>query len=164
MAMAARAARYAPARPAPARRPAPSVRPGPTARAVPAARQARRTPVRYRPQGLAFAGLILFAVGGFIFGLVTLNIYIAQSSFRVGELEKTMEQQMAQARQMRVRIAEAESPVRLAEAAAKLGLVRPDQREYLSVTGPAEIAGPQEAPRLREFAVSSAVTGRPGRA
>ncbi|MGH2772683.1 MAG: hypothetical protein ACRDIU_06060 [Actinomycetota bacterium] len=162
MAMAARAARYTPARPRPVRRPAPAA--SPARRAVPATKQAARTSVRYRPQGLAFAAAILFAVGGFIFGLVTLNIYIAQSSFRIGELEKNMEQQMAQARQMRVRIAEAESPVRLAEAAAKLGLVRPDQREYLSVTGPAESADPQETSRLREFAVSSAVTGRPGRA
>lgn len=87
---------------------------------------------RYRPSGVAFVAVGLGAVGAFVFGLVLINIYVAQSSFRMVNLQEQVARQEASYRRMRYEIARAESPARLAEEAERIGLVVPEHQEYIA--------------------------------
>jgi len=76
---------------------------------------------------VAFFGIL----ASFIFGLVLLNIYVAQTSFQFDELQRQVAGQQDAYRQLRYELAVAESPGRLADAVAQLGLVAPDRQERL---------------------------------
>ncbi|HVF12925.1 MAG TPA: hypothetical protein VNA87_07560 [Actinomycetota bacterium] len=66
-----------------------------------------------------------------VFGLVLLNIYLAQSSFRLADLQSKVVTAEAQHRNMRLKVAVSESPEKVAAAAGALGLVVPEQQEYI---------------------------------
>lgn len=86
------------------------------------------------------AGGVLLA-GSVIFGLVLVNIFLAQSSFRLSDLQGRVAEQETRYRQLRFEVAKAESPERIAKTAAELGLEAPGKQEY--ILGPAVIAGGQ---------------------
>lgn len=111
---------------------------------LPARRHLRLVPgeagsaaTRRRPEsgtaraGLPFVAIALFAVALFVFGLVILHILVAQGSFRLQDLQSKVREEEGRRRQMLYQVARAESPVAVADAAARLGLVVPDSQRYL---------------------------------
>ncbi len=80
---------------------------------------------------MAALASLLSLLAALIFGLVLLNIHVAQNSFRLEALQQQVSEQQDMYRQMRYRVASAQSPARLAETAEKMGLVAPVQQEYL---------------------------------
>jgi hypothetical protein len=69
---------------------------------------------------------------------VLVNIFLAQSSFRLSDLQGRVAEQEARYRQLRYEVAKAESPERIAHTAGALGLQAPGKQEY--IFGPAVIA------------------------
>ncbi|HVE75684.1 MAG TPA: hypothetical protein VND22_02830 [Actinomycetota bacterium] len=70
-------------------------------------------------------------MAAFVFGLVLLNVFVAQGSFQLAELREQVADQERQYRQMRYEVAKSESPERVAEMASRLGLVVPAEQEYI---------------------------------
>lgn len=93
----------------------------------------RRAPEAKKSQsaGMTFFVVSAIAIAAFVFGLVLLNVFLAQSSFRLADLQAETANQEALYRKMRFEVAKAESPSRVAEAATSMGLVVPDKQEYL---------------------------------
>lgn len=122
------------ARPAPKRPPQHRARrhlrliPGGKAAGPKAKKNAVRATARSRLVLAIAAAVTLAAI---VFGLVLLNIYLAQSSFRLAELEQQVTQQQELYRKMRLQAATAESPEKIAAAAAGLGLVAPQEQGYI---------------------------------
>lgn len=92
-----------------------------------------------------------------VFGLVLLNIYLAQSSFRLADLQSKVVTAEAEHRNMRLKVAVNESPEKVAAAAGALGLVAPEQQEYIEGR-PTEIRLAKAPPR--ELDGVKAVLGR----
>ena len=88
------------------------------------------------------AGGVILA-GAVIFGLVLVNIFLAQSSFRLSDLQGRVAEQEARHRQLRLEVAKAEAPERIAQTAAELGLQAPGKQEY--ILGPAAIRAGRQA-------------------
>lgn len=80
---------------------------------------------------IAFAAAMVVTVAAFVFGLVLLNIYLAQSSFNLAQIQSNAIREEAKYRRMRFEVARAESPEKVAEIATQLGLVPPESQEYL---------------------------------
>lgn len=122
------------ARPAPKRAPQHRVRrhlrliPGGKGHARPRSKKSARASARSR---LIFAITAAVTLAAIVFGLVLLNIYLAQSSFKLAELEQQVAQQQELYRRMRLQTATAESPEKVAAAAAGLGLVAPQEQGYI---------------------------------
>lgn len=114
----------------------PKLRLVPTGPGVMPARMIRPKSKR-RVNAVALAAGIV-AAAGVVFGLVLVNIFLAQSSFRLSDLERQVAEQEARHRQLRFEVARAESPERIAQLASRLGLRAPDKQEY--ILGPAVIA------------------------
>lgn len=74
--------------------------------------------------GVLLAGVV-------VFGLVLLNIYLAQVSFTLSEVQSGVAEQRSLQRRLRSEVAAAESPDRLSQLAAELGLVVPAQPRQL---------------------------------
>jgi len=89
--------------------------------------------------GTAFVVLAALAVGTIVLGLVVLNVLVAQKSFRLGDLNKAVQQAELRSQQLRFDVATAGSPDAIAAAAQRLGLVPPDRQEFL--VRPAQPAG-----------------------
>jgi hypothetical protein len=86
----------------------------------------------------------LFVASGVVFGLVLVNIALAQSSFQLADLQKRSAEQQARSRQLRFEVAKAESPERIAQVGAELGLVAPERQQYLQ--GPAVLVSSHPEP------------------
>ncbi|HLF70200.1 MAG TPA: hypothetical protein VI541_04520 [Actinomycetota bacterium] len=97
-----------------------------------------------------------------IFGVVLLNVFVAQGSFKLEDLQSQVEQQSNEYRRMRFEVAKAEAPARVAEAATALGLVVPDTQEYilgLPVEHPAQVA--EKALSGDQLALKAGLDGEP---
>lgn len=81
--------------------------------------------------GMAFVVLSALVVGALVLGLVVLNVLVAQTSFRVNDLQKAVQQQEARSQQLRYAVATADSPEAIADAAAGLGLVPPERQDFI---------------------------------
>ncbi|HEY8200063.1 MAG TPA: hypothetical protein VII47_01780 [Actinomycetota bacterium] len=81
--------------------------------------------------GMAFVVLAALAVGAIVLGLVVLNVLVAQKSFRLGDLNRAVQQEQMRSQQLRFAVATAGSPDAIAAAAQRLGLVPPDRQEFL---------------------------------
>ncbi|MGH2733617.1 MAG: hypothetical protein ACRDJG_11910 [Actinomycetota bacterium] len=81
--------------------------------------------------GLGFALVCSLIVGASVLGLVVLNVLVAQSSFRLGDLRARVEEEEARSRRLHYEVSAGESPAKLAEAAHRLGLVIPERQEIL---------------------------------
>ena len=90
--------------------------------------QARRAAVR-RPKP-AFVPAVALC-GCVVFGLVLLNIYVAQGSFRLADVQNRVAEQDSAYRRLRFEVASAESPERIARMASELGLVAPERQQYI---------------------------------
>jgi len=73
----------------------------------------------------------LLVVSGVVFGLVLLNIHVAQNSFHLSDLQRQAAQLQNEQRRLRYEVAKAESPEKIVEMGATLGLVAPASQEYI---------------------------------
>ena len=124
-----RAGAAAPARPrhqpdaVPARR---HLRPVPDTRTRPERPSTRR---RLRPQ--AALALALGAFFLILFGVALLQTVLVQGQIHLDGLRADVAERQTEARTLRADVAAAESPAQLIEAARGLGLVPPDQTNYV---------------------------------
>lgn len=81
----------------------------------------------------------LLVVSGVVFGLVLLNIHVAQNSFHLSDLQRQAAELQNEQRRLRYEVAKAESPEKIVEMGATLGLVAPASQEYIN--GPVLMAG-----------------------
>ena len=95
------------------------------------ARNARTKTKKGQGTSLAFLIAVAVTIGALVFGLVLLNVYLAQSSFKLADLEQRVAKQEELYRMKRLQVATAESPDKIASAAASIGLVAPEQQEYI---------------------------------
>ncbi len=75
--------------------------------------------------------LALAACAVVVFGLVLLNIHVAQTSFRLADLQARALEQESAYRRLRFELASAESPEKVAKMARDLGLVPPERQEFI---------------------------------
>ena len=66
-----------------------------------------------------------------VFGLVLLNISVAQTSFYLSDLQREAAELQSEQRRLRYELAKAEAPGKIVEMASSLGLVPPASQEYL---------------------------------
>jgi cell division protein FtsL len=85
----------------------------------------------------------LLVVAGVVFGLVLLNIHVAQTSFHLSDLQRQAAELQTEQRRLRYEVAKAESPEKIVEMGATLGLVAPAAQEYID--GPVLVAGGRPA-------------------
>lgn len=94
-----------------------------------------------RTPRLPFFAVAFAVVGLAIFGVVSLQAMVSQSSFRM----KTLQERNASLQQsygrLELEVTELSSPERLAQKAHQLGLQLPDQVEPVTVDGPARPKG-----------------------
>jgi cell division protein FtsL len=98
---------------------------------------------RRRSVLIVLASLLMASV--VVFGLVLVNIALAQSSFELGDLQKKVAQEGERSRRLRYEVARAESPERVASTAAELGLVSPESEHHLQ--GPAVLVSSETEAR-----------------
>lgn len=93
---------------------------------------AARKPARpQRAPNVRFMAAASMVTTLFVFGVVVLNIILAQSSFELQRVHEEVAREEARYRQMRYQVATAEAPAELVEAAAAIGLVAPDLERHL---------------------------------
>jgi cell division protein FtsL len=134
------------AKPAPAPKRAPAARP--PLRVLPDDYVAPR--VRRRRARLFVTAMSALVAAG-LFGIVSLHVALTQGQFRLERLEAKADTQQARYEQLRLQVAELESPDRIvAVAQERLGMVSPPGVTYLSPSGPATddtaSASPERAP------------------
>lgn len=95
----------------------------------------------------------LMVVSAVVFGLVLLNIHVAQTSFRLTELQQRASELQTEQRRLRYEVARAESPEKVVEMSNSLGLVPPPSQQYLE--GPSILVADQTQ------AVEDSVPGEP---
>lgn len=113
----------------------------PVLKAVSPSARAQRTPKASSRSKHASSLLILIGLGltsAVVFGLVLVNIALAQSSFKLGDVQTQIAEQRFRQRQLRFEVAKSESPDRIAQAGAQLGLIAPETQEFLQ--GPSVLA------------------------
>jgi hypothetical protein len=93
--------------------------------------EAAPAPSKAARPSLPFALLCSLIVGASILGLVVLNVLVAQSSFKLGDLKARVEEEEARSHKLHYEVSAGESPAHLAEAAHRLGLVIPERQEIL---------------------------------
>jgi hypothetical protein len=81
--------------------------------------------------GMAFVVLSALTVGALVLGLVVLNVLVAQQSFRLGDLNRSVTREEQRSQHLRYAVSTADSPEAIDEAARRLGLVPPETQEYL---------------------------------
>lgn len=116
----------------PRRRPSGTRRPSTGARRP----SARRTS-RPRSRRLSFLLFSLVVVMGMVLLLVSAQAMVAQSSFRVTELQERVQKLEQDHDRLRIEAARLSSPERIMRAARQAGLVLPDEVEILAVSGKA---------------------------
>ncbi len=104
---------------------------------------------RSNPARVTAGLLVVFAV---VFGLVLLNIYVAQTSFHLSDLQRRAADLQTEQRRLRYEVAKAESPEKIVEMGVSLGLVPPATQEFLEgpsilVADEAPIAGEEPSSR-----------------
>ena len=136
------------ASPAPAEAPLTPAGGGRAERAVPtAATGARSTEGDERATGGATAarrkrhhlGFVLFAavvVGLLVLGLVTLNAFVAESSFRIDHLQARVDEQSQRYLALERQAAHLSAPGRIAAWAGRHAMRSPDEISVLHVSGP----------------------------
>jgi cell division protein FtsL len=117
--------------PAPGRERAPARTPD--LRVVPTTRRRLRT-----GPTVVLGGVLAFLIA---FGLVVAQAFLVQGQQRLDDLGQRMEEAERQREELRLRVAELESPSRIVEAAtSQLGMVTPDSVTYLTPSGTSDVA------------------------
>jgi len=125
---------------APARRPQPPRR-APVRRAPRPARQPQQTPavkrIAVQRSTVVFVVITGVVVVAIMLGLVALNALLAQTSFRIGDLQTRVARLTQSYEQRRLQAAELSSPSHLANVAARNGLTVP-QGGVIILTPPSD--------------------------
>lgn len=106
----------------------PAPRPRPSGSAAAGYRSRFKASFKSNPARVTAALLVVFAV---VFGLVLLNIYVAQNSFHLSDLQRRAAALQTEQRRLRYEVARAESPENVVEMGASLGLVAPGNQKFL---------------------------------
>ena len=133
------------AQPKPARAPSAPRRPGrklapipsPTTRRPPSRRASEASrpvspPLRARRRPLAFVVFASVIVGALVLGLTALNAVLAQGSFRIADLSHRVDRLQRDFERKQLEVAQLSAPGRVAQQAARLGMVLPDP-QYVRV-------------------------------
>lgn len=124
-------------------------------------------PPRRRRTGLVVTGLTaaLFAA---LLGLAAVHTLVVQAQFHLDGLEEQLAERRDRVEQLRLRVAERESPDAIVAAAEALGMVRPAERVYLvpvppgaDPTGSTAVGGDQEPPLAATGGAVATGVGRP---
>ena len=134
--------------------PSPSRRPSPAPRPDPPPRRARRRPLAF----FVFSSLV---VGAMVLGLTAFNAVLAQSSFRIADLSKRVQDLSQTYERLQLEEARLSSPGRIANAARHLGMVLPRQVEVIHVRIPLQDPGtyPRDGGSARSLALKAVVGG-----
>lgn len=141
------ATRLAPARPTRALRPDAAPAPAPAEprhlRVVPPGYVSPRT--RQRRARLLVV-LIGAAIAAALFGVVAFHVVLTQNQLDIQHLQSEADAASVKQQQLRLQVAQLESPERVVDAAQKLGMVPPATVHYLSPNGTAAPLKPVSAP------------------
>jgi cell division protein FtsL len=81
--------------------------------------------------GLTFVALATSVVAICVFGVVLIQVMLAQTSFELQKVHEQLVKEETKYRQMRFSVANAEAPAKIHEAAGRLGLVVPAEERYV---------------------------------
>ena len=81
--------------------------------------------------GLTFVAIATSVVAICVFGVVLIQVMLAQTSFELQKVHEQLVKEETKYRQMRFAVANAEAPAKIHEAAARLGLVVPPEQRYV---------------------------------
>jgi cell division protein FtsL len=100
-------------------------------------------------------------VGGLALGLTAFNAVLAQSSFRISDLSKHVQELSQTYERLKLDQARLSSPGHIAKAARKLGMQLPDQVEVIHVRIPRRdpLAPTQDGGAARSLALKAVVGG-----
>jgi cell division protein FtsL len=118
-----------------------TARPTPTRRTQPVAPPARERPAgarRTRPSQRRSIGFVLLAstlVGSMVFGIVVVNVLLAQTSFRIGEAERRLEELSEDNLELVREQATLSAPGRISAWASRHGMRLPDDIRILHAPG-----------------------------
>jgi cell division protein FtsL len=101
-----------------------------SAQTVPAGKITRVSLLRPAP-GLTFVALATSIVAICVFGVVLIQVMLAQTSFELQKVHEQLVTEETKYRHMRFEVANAEAPAKIHEAAARLGLVVPAEQRYV---------------------------------
>lgn len=107
--------------------------PGPAQKSRPRGKSAKKgswlgSAFRSHPVRMTAALMVVSAV---FFGLVLLNIQVAQVSFRLADLQRQSVELETEHRRLRFEVARSESPEKIVEMGRSLGLVAPGSEIYI---------------------------------
>jgi cell division protein FtsL len=136
------ATRLAPARPVRAPRPEATPSTRPHLRVVPADYVSARTRRKRARLVVVLSGI---AIAAALFGVVAFHVVLTQNQLDLQHLQAQADAASVRQQQLRLQVAQLESPERVVDAAQKLGMVPPATVRYLSPNGAA--APPPPAPR-----------------
>ncbi|MBV9040013.1 MAG: hypothetical protein JOZ68_03360 [Acidimicrobiia bacterium] len=141
------ATRLAPARPDRSLRP--DVTPAPAERrhlqVVPQGYITERARQRRARRVVVLTGV---AIAAALFGVVAFHVVLTQNELAIQHLQSRADAASVKQQQLRLQVAELESPERVVDAAQKLGMVPPVTVHYLSPDGPtgAPVPAPEVTP------------------
>ncbi len=100
-------------------------------------------------------------VGALVLGLTAFNAVLAQSSFRIADLSKKVQDLSRTYERLQLEEARLSSPGRIAEAARRQGMVLPDTVEVIHVRLPRQDDGPpaRDGGSARSLALKAVVGG-----
>lgn len=100
--------------------------------------------------GLKFVAAATAVVAACVFGVVLLQVMLAQTSFELHKIHTKLVSEETKYRHMRFEVANAEAPEKIHQAAVRIGLVVPAEQRY--VFGPDSPANSEEGstPQARQ--------------
>ncbi|HEY8546639.1 MAG TPA: hypothetical protein VIL36_16380 [Acidimicrobiales bacterium] len=110
---------------------------------------ARRRPIRLTPRAGVTLVVLLFVA---LFLVAVSHAVLIEGQVRLDELEKDVAAEQAEYEDLRVELADLESPARIQAAAAEMGMVPPEETTWLTPEEPlaptdgGEVGGEAESP------------------
>ncbi|MBV8980145.1 MAG: hypothetical protein JO086_04530 [Acidimicrobiia bacterium] len=106
------------------------------------------------------------AIAAALFGVVAFHVVLTQNELAIQHLHSKADAASVKQQQLRLQVAELESPERVVAAAQKLGMVPPVTVHYLSPDGPtaAPVPTPATTPKVTPTTVAARVAPKPATA
>lgn len=103
------------------------------------------------------------AIAAALFGVVAFHVVLTQNELAIQHLHSRADAASVKQQQLRLQVAELESPERVVEAAQKLGMVPPVTVHYLSPDGPtaSPVPAPAQTPKVTPTTVAAHVAAKP---
>lgn len=101
------------------------------------------------------------AIAAALFGVVAFHVVLTQNELAIQHLRSKADAASLKQQQLRLQVAELESPERVVDAAQKLGMVPPVTVHYLSPDGPAVAPVPTSKVTPTTVAAKPPVTAKP---